>query len=192
MTSTGSPAAEVRREQAAELGRRYGAGASVKELERDFGLSHGTVLNRLRQAGAVMRTPAQTRRLQAAHHEDARPAQAVRLRTQYEQENASVEALAMKEGLSARTVRRRLAEAGTTLRTGQQTRRLAAGATAVEARQRLAADVRRRYEAGEGVPALAADCGTSQSTVYRLLRLAHTVMRPQHRHGPHKRTARPP
>jgi AraC-like DNA-binding protein len=193
MTTDPLSAAEARRKQATELGRRYDAGASVEDLERESGLSHGTVLNRLRQAGTVMRTPAQTRQLQAgAQQERERRALGARLRTQYEQEGKTVEALAVQEGLSARTVRRRLVEAGAVLRSGQQTRRLAADPTAAMARQRLAADLRRRYEAGAAVPALAADCGTSESTVYRLLHQAHTVMRPQHRHGPRNRTARPP
>jgi AraC-like DNA-binding protein len=193
MTTDPLSAAEARRKQATELGRRYDAGASVEDLERESGLSHGTVLNRLRLAGTVMRTPAQTRRLQAgAQQELARRAQGARLRTQHEQEGATVEALAVQEGLSARTVRRRMVEAGAILRSGQQTRRLTADPKAVEARRRLAGDLRRRYEAGAGVPALAADCGMSERTVYRLLHQAHTVMRPQHRHGPRSRSARPP
>ncbi|WP_405731224.1 helix-turn-helix domain-containing protein [Streptomyces sp. NBC_01537] len=53
--------------------------------------------------------------------------------------------------------------------------------------------LRTRYEAGEVVPALAADCGCSVSTIYRLLRKAGTTMRPQHQTGPAaRRAARPP
>jgi len=182
------PPAEARREQAVHLRRRYDDGASVQDLEQETGLSHGTVLNRLRQAGTAMRTPAQTRQLHAG---DAQTALGLRFRTRYEA-GATVETLAEEEGLSARTVRRRLTEAATILRSAQESRRLAAGATNVRSRQRLATDLRRRYEAGEGVPALAAAYGKSPSTVYRLLHAADTVMRPQHHHGPGERKARPP
>jgi AraC-like DNA-binding protein len=193
MTTPPPSAAEMRHKQAKELRERYDAGASVEDLERESGLSHGTVLNRLRQTGTVMRTPAQTRRLQAGgQQEGTRRALGARLRTQYEQTGASVEALADQEGLSTRTVRRRLAEAGATFRTRQQTRDLTTGPAAVEARQHLAAELRERYEAGADVPALAADCGTSPSTVYRLLHQARTVMRPQHRRGPRDQRVRPP
>ncbi|MEV6013198.1 helix-turn-helix domain containing protein [Streptomyces sp. NPDC051976] len=192
MTATLSAAAEARRRQAVELGRRYDEGASVEELERETGLSHGTVVNRLRHAGTVMRTPAQTRRLRAGEEqEQARRALGVRLRAEYTA-GASVEALALQEGLSARTVRRRLTDVGAVLRSGQETRRARADALSVEARRRLAAELRRGYEAGDGVPDLAVAFGTSVSTVYRLLRQAHTVMQPPHRHGRRDRAARPP
>ena len=193
MTTTSLPSAEARRKQAEELGKRYDAGASVEDLERESGLSHGTVLNRLRQAGTVMRTPSQTRRLRTgAQQEEARRALGVRLRAQYELEEASVETLAAQENLSARTICRRLTEAGAALRPRRQPRTRAADLAAVEARRRLAADLRRRYEAGAGVPELAADGGVSKSTVYRLLHQAEAAMRPQHRHGPRGPTARPP
>lgn len=193
MITTPLSAAEARLKQAEELRERYDAGASVDDLERESGLSHGTVLNRLRQAGTVMRTPTHTRRLRAgAQQEDARRALAARLRTQYEQTGASVQALAAQEGLSTRTVRRRLADAGAVLRTRQQTRELTAGRTAAKARQRLATALRERYEADADVPTLAAEFGTSPSTVYRLLHQAHTAMRSQHQHGQRDQRARPP
>lgn len=193
MTTTPLPSAEARRKQAEELGERYDAGASVEDLERESGLSHGTVLNRLRQAGTVMRTPSQTRRLRTGgQQEEARRALGARLRAQYEQEAATIEALAAQENLSARTIRRRLTEAGATLRPCQQPQTRAADPAAPEARRLRAADLRHRYEAGAGVPELAADDGVSESTVYRLLHQAEAAMRPQHRHSPRGPTARPP
>lgn len=180
MTTIRERAARARLEQARRLRERYEGGASVDDLQRESGLSHGTVLNRLHQVGTFMRTPAGTRQLQAgAQQEHARRELGARLRFQYEQVGLSVEALAVQEGLSARTVRRRLFEAGAVLRSRKS--RTADG-VAAEARRGLAADLRDRYEAGASVPALAAGCGLSASTVYRLLHLARAVMRPQFRH----------
>lgn len=181
MTATSIPPTAARRKQAVELRRLYDAGATVEDLERVSKLSHGTVVNRLRQAGTVMRTPAETRRLQAGRLEVLRQLQGRRLREQYERDGMSVQALAAQEGLSARTVRRRLRAAGAVLRSGAQTRRLAADPVAAEARRRLAADLRKRYEGGSDVSALAAEQGRSVSTVYRLLREAGTALRPRSR-----------
>ncbi|SFF93245.1 hypothetical protein SAMN05216251_14014 [Actinacidiphila alni] len=172
---------EARRRQAIELRARYDAGASVEDLERTTGLSHGTVLNRLREAETVMRTPAQTRRLRA-DTQQVRLRQAVnaRVRELYES-GMSVKALAEQEGWSPRTVRRRLVEGGAVLRSAQQARRLA-GREVAAARHARAGALRVRYEAGEDVPGLAAESGVSAATVYRLLHLAGARMRPQHRH----------
>jgi transposase len=181
MTATSvSAAAEARDKQAQELRRLYDAGATVEDLEHVSQLSHGTVVNRLRRAGTVMRTPAETRRLRTGRSEVLRQLQGRRLREQYERDGMSVQALAVQEGLSARTVRRRLRAAGAVLRSGAQARRLAADPVAAEARRRLAADLRKRYEDGTGVTALAAEYGRSVSTVYRLLHEAG-ALRPRSR-----------
>ncbi|MFC5638014.1 helix-turn-helix domain-containing protein [Streptomyces bullii] len=45
------------------LRARYESGATVDELVASSGLSYGTVLNRLHDAGTVMRTSWQTRRM---------------------------------------------------------------------------------------------------------------------------------
>jgi hypothetical protein len=64
------------------LRARYESGATVDELVAASGLSYGTVLNRLHDAGTVMRTSWQTRRLR--QDPQARQRLAARLRTLYE------------------------------------------------------------------------------------------------------------
>jgi AraC-like DNA-binding protein len=161
------------------LRERYESGATVQELVVASGLSYGTVLNRLRSAGTVMRTSWQTRRMR--QDPQARLRLATKLRTLYEQHGATLAELAAAASLSKRAARRLLIEAGGTPRTPQETLRLRAGARAAE-RHRLAVSLRERYEAGTTVADLAAECGYSVATVYRLLHLAGTRIRPQHSH----------
>ncbi|WP_328672674.1 helix-turn-helix domain-containing protein [Streptomyces sp. NBC_00328] len=171
------------------LREQYVAGATVDELVTASGLSYGTVLNRLHDAGTVMRTSWQTRRLR--QDPQARQRLAVRLRTLYEEHGATLTELASAAGETRLVARRLLVEAGGTVRTTQQTLRMRAAARAAE-RQKLVLSLRARYEAGATVPDLAEDCNYSIATVYRLLHQAGTRMRPQHRHGPaHDPSKRP-
>ncbi|WP_425245518.1 helix-turn-helix domain-containing protein [Streptomyces sp. NEAU-NA10] len=163
------------------LREQYESGAAVDELVAASGLSYGTVLNRLHDAGTEMRTPWQTRRMR--QDPQARKRLAAHLRTLYEQHGATLTELAAGAGETRRAVRRLLIEAGGTVRTTQQTLRIRAAARATE-RHKLALSLRARYEAGATVPALATECSYSIATVYRLLHQAGTPMRPQHRHGP--------
>ena len=163
------------------LRARYESGATVDELVASSGLSYGTVLNRLHDAGTVMRTSWQTRRMR--QDPEARQRLAAHLRTLYERHGATLTELAAAAGGTRRAARRLLIEAGGTVRTTQQTLRMRAAARAVE-RQKLAVSLRARYEAGASVPELAEDCNYSVATVYRLLQQARTPMRPRHRHGP--------
>ncbi|MCM2419071.1 helix-turn-helix domain-containing protein [Streptomyces sp. RKAG293] len=136
-----------------------------------------------------MRTPQETRRHRGAAAR--RTLLAAGLRTRYEQ-GATLGDLVTQCGRSARTVRRLLQEAGATLRTPLQARQLRK-ATAAFVRHQLMAALRSRYEAGQSVPALAADHGCSVTTIYRLLRTAGTPMRPPQRPGPQgRRAGRPP
>ncbi len=169
-----SPTPESLREQ-------YESGATVHRLVADSGLSYGTVLNRLREAGTEMRTSWQTRRMLNDAH--ARQRLAAHLRVLYEKHGATFAELATAAGESRRGARRLLIEAGGTPRTSQQTQRVRSAARAAE-RQRLAMFLRKRYEAGASVPGLARKCNCSVATVYRLLHQAGTRMRPQHQHGP--------
>ncbi|MET7696400.1 helix-turn-helix domain containing protein [Streptomyces sp. NPDC005485] len=162
------------------LREQYESGASVAELVTTSGLSYGTVLNRLRDAGTIMRTSWQTRRMRDGQ---ARRNLAARLRRLYEQEGATLTELAAAGSVTRRAARRLLIEDGGRPRTTQQTLRIRSAAHTA-ARKQLAASLRARYEAGATVPELARDCNYSVATVYRLLRQAHTRMRPQHRHGP--------
>lgn len=163
------------------LRNQYESGATVDELVSASGLSYGMVLNRLHDAGTVMRTSWQTRRMR--QDSQARRRLAARLRTLYEQQGATLAELAAVAGESRRGARRLLLEAGGTVRTPQQTLRMRAAARAAE-RQKLALSLRARYEEGATVPDLAKACNYSVATVYRLLHQASTRMRPQHRHGP--------
>ncbi|MFJ9473672.1 helix-turn-helix domain-containing protein [Streptomyces mirabilis] len=171
------------------LRKEYEAGATVDELVAASGLSYGTVLNRLHDAGTVMRTSWQTRRMR--QDPEARRRLAAHLRTLYEQHGATLTELAAGAGETRRAARRLLIEAGGTVRTTQQTLRMRAAGRAAE-RHKLALSLRARYEAGASVPELAEDCNYSVATVYRLLHQAKTRMRPQHRHGPpHDEDKRP-
>ncbi|MFE9882531.1 helix-turn-helix domain-containing protein [Streptomyces sp. NPDC005784] len=167
----------------------YESGATVDELVADSGLSYGTVLNRLHDAGTEMRTSWQTRRLRESP--EARQHLAARLRALYEKHGATLTELATVGGETRRSARRLLTEAGGTVRTTRQTVRLRSAARAAE-RQKLALSLRARYEGGATVPELAEDCNFSTATVYRLLHQANTPMRPQHRHGPADRTRKRP
>ncbi|MFC8663693.1 helix-turn-helix domain-containing protein [Streptomyces sp. NPDC057199] len=166
------------------LRARYESGATVDELVAASGLSYGTVLNRLREAGTTMRTSWQTRRMRDGQ---ARRTLAARLRRLYEQQGATLTELAAAGSVTRRVARRLLIEAGGRPRTTQHTLRIRAAADAAR-RRKLAVGLRARYEAGVSVPELAKECNYSIATVYRLLRLANTRMRPQHRHGPTRRT----
>ncbi|MFE2487733.1 helix-turn-helix domain-containing protein [Streptomyces mirabilis] len=166
------------------LRKQYEAGATVDELVTTSGLSYGTVLNRLHDAGIVMRTSWQTRRMR--QNPEARKRLAARLRTLYEQHGATLTELAAAAGETRRGARRLLIEAGGTVRTTQQTLRVRAAARAAE-RYKVALSLRARYEAGATVPELATEHSYSIATVYRLLHQAGTPMRPQHRHGPTRR-----
>lgn len=163
------------------LRKQYESGATVDELVAASGLSYGTVINRLHDAGTVMRTSWQTRRMR--QDPQARQHLAARLRTLYEQHGATLTELAAAAGETRRAARHLLIEAGGTVRTTQQTLRLRTAARAAE-RHKLALSLRARYEAGASVPDLAKECNYSVATVYRLLHQARTRMRPQHNHLP--------
>lgn len=167
------------------LRQRYEAGATVDELVTASGLSYGTVLNRLHDAGTVMRTSWQTRRMR--QNPQARKRLAAHLRTLYEQHGATLTELAAAAGETRRGARRLLIEAGGTVRTAQQTLRVRAAARAAE-RYKVAVSLRARYEAGATAPDLAREYSYSVATVYRLLHQAGTRMRPQHHHGPARDT----
>lgn len=171
------------------LREQYESGATVAELVAASGLSYGTVLNRLHDAGTVMRTSWQTRRMR--QNPQARRRLAAHLRTLYEQHGATLTELATAAGETRRGVRRLLIEAGGTVRTTQETLRMRAAARAAE-RHKLAASLRVRYEAGATVPDLAREHSYSVATVYRLLHQAGTRMRPQHLHGPTRREGQGP
>jgi hypothetical protein len=178
-TNTNRPArwSAARQRQALELSARYRHGETVRGLAAATGLSPSTVLNRLRMVDTPMRTPHQTR----AHREAPERAHlADQLRSAY-QSGATVAVLAERHSLSARTVRRLLREAGTVLRTGPETRRLARSKDEVAREQQQIQELRRWYEAGVSVPALAAVHECSPSTVYRLLHRAGATMRPRGR-----------
>ncbi|WP_246204025.1 helix-turn-helix domain-containing protein [Streptomyces tailanensis] len=163
------------------LRKQYESGATIDELVATSGLSYGTVLNRLHDAGTEMRTSWQTRRMR--EDPQARQRLAAHLRTLYEEHGATLTELAAAAGETRRAARRLLIEAGGTVRTTQQTLRMRSAARAVE-RQKLAVSLRARYKAGATVPDLAQECNYSVATVYRLLHQAGTRMRPQHTHSP--------
>ncbi|MGW0633272.1 helix-turn-helix domain-containing protein [Streptomyces sp. NPDC002758] len=171
------------------LRQQYESGATVDELVTASGLSYGTVLNRLHDAGTVMRTSWQTRRMRQSPQ--ARRRLAAHLRTLYEQHGATLTELAAAAGETRRAARRLLIEAGGTVRTTQQTQRMRAAARAAE-RRKLALSLRARYEAGATVPELSREHSSSVATVYRLLHQAGTRMRPQHHHGPARGTRKRP
>ncbi|MER6534564.1 helix-turn-helix domain containing protein [Streptomyces sp900105755] len=171
------------------LRQQYESGATVDELVTASGLSYGTVLNRLHDAGTVMRSSWQTRRMR--QNPQARKRIAARLRTLYEQHGATLTELAAAAGETRRGARRLLIEAGGTVRTTQQTQRMRSAARAAE-RHKAALSLRTRYEAGATVPELAREHSYSVATVYRLLHQAGTPMRPQHTHGPAHDTRKQP
>ncbi|WP_230194125.1 helix-turn-helix domain-containing protein [Streptomyces coriariae] len=163
------------------LRKQYESGATVDELVTASGLSYGTVLNRLHDAGTEMRTSWQTRRMR--QNPQARQRLAAHLRTLYEQHGATLTELAAVAGETRRAARRLLIEAGGTVRTTRQTLQVRAAARAAE-RNKVALSLRARYEAGATVPELAQEHSYSIASVYRLLHQAGTCMRPQHHHGP--------
>ena len=180
-TSTGkSPRSSrrnaARQRQALDLSARYRHGASVPELAAATGLSRATVLNRLRLVDTPMRTPSQTRRLRQGPD---RARTADQLSADY-RAGASVTALAAQHDMSPRTVGRLLREAGTLLRSGAETRRIARAAQESKDTQHRD-QLRRWYESGIRVRALAAVHDCSTATVYRQLKRAGTVMRPRGR-----------
>ncbi|MFF0188583.1 helix-turn-helix domain-containing protein [Streptomyces sp. NPDC005244] len=175
-----TPASHSNEVTAQALREQYESGATVDELVASSGLSYGSVLNRLHDAGTVMRTSWQTRRLRDGH---ARRNLAARLRRLYEQQGATLTELAAAGSVTRRVARRLLIEAGGTPRTTQQTLRIRSAASTAR-RKKLALSLRARYEAGATVPDLAAECSYSVGTVYRLLHQAGTRMRPKHNHGP--------
>lgn len=162
------------------LREQYESGSTVDQLVASSGLSHGTVLNRLHEAGTVMRTSWQTRRMREGQ---ARRNLAARLRRLYDEQGATLTELAVAGSVTRRVARRLLIEAGGTPRTTQQTLRIRSAASTAR-RMKLASSLRARYEAGATVPDLAAECSYSVGTVYRLLHQAGTRMRPKHHHGP--------
>ncbi|MFB6636266.1 helix-turn-helix domain-containing protein [Streptomyces chartreusis] len=163
------------------LRKQYESGATVEELVTASGMAYGTVLKRLHDAGTVMRTSWQTRRMR--QDPQARRRLATHLRTLYEQHGKTLAELAAAAGATRRGARRLLVEAGGTVRTTQQTLRMRAAARAAE-QHKLALSLRKKYEAGASVPDLAEEANYSIATVYRLLHAANTRMRPQHSHGP--------
>ncbi|WP_326663485.1 helix-turn-helix domain-containing protein [Streptomyces canus] len=174
------PSADAQSVTSQSLREQYESGATVAELVAASGLSYGTVLNRLREAGTVMRTSWQTRRMRDGQ---ARRNLAARLRRLYEQQGATLTELAVAGSVTRRAARRLLIEAGGTPRTAQQTLHIRSAANAAR-RMKLAVSLRVRYEAGATVPDLAEECSYSVGTVYRLLHQAGTRMRPKHNHGP--------
>ncbi|MEV5439567.1 helix-turn-helix domain-containing protein [Streptomyces sp. NPDC052682] len=156
------------------LRERYEAGSTVQELVAISGLSHGTVINRLRSAGTVMRTPWETRRMREA---PARRRLASHLRRLYEQHGATLAELALAGAKTKRAARQLLIEAGGKPRTAQETLRIRSAARAAE-RQKLMTALRKKYENGAAVSGLAAEHHLSVATVYRLLHQAKTQMRP--------------
>lgn len=162
------------------LREQYESGSTVDQLVASSGLSYGTVLNRLHEAGTEMRTSWQTRRLRDGQ---ARRNLAARLRRLYEQQGATLAELAAAGSVTRRVARRLLIEAGGTPRTTQQTLRIRSAATTAR-RTKLALSLRARYEVGATVPDLAKECNYSVGTVYRLLHQVGTCMRPKHNHGP--------
>jgi Mor family transcriptional regulator len=176
-----TPASHSDEVTAQALRQQYESGATVDELVAASGLSYGTVLNRLHDAGTEMRTSWQTRRMR--QDPQARKRLAAHLRTLYEQHGATLTELAAAAGETRRGARRLLIEAGGTVRTTQQTLQMRATARAAE-RRKLALSLRARYEAGATVPDLAKQHSYSIATVYRLLHQASTRMRSQHNHGP--------
>jgi transposase len=179
----------ARQRQALDLSARYRHGASVNELARTTGMSKSTVLNRLRLVDTPMRTPQQTRLLRADPGQAAaRSERAAEMRRWYET-GASVAALAAVFDCSPRTVRRLLTQANIALRSASQTRALNSDQ---QARRDLMQSLRARYEAGASVLLLAAGCGYSTSTVYRLLHQAGATLRPRHRPAPETRGDRSP
>lgn len=172
-----------------KLREQYEAGATVQELVDANCLPYGTVLNRLHDAGTVMRTPWQTRRLR--EDPQARARLAARLRVLYEKHGATLDELARKAGKSKPATRRLLIEAGGEVRTTRQTRQIRSAPSKAK-RTKLALWLREQYEAGASVPELARACNFSVATVYRLLREAGTPMRPQHRHGPARHLRKQP
>ncbi|MFD8736587.1 helix-turn-helix domain-containing protein [Streptomyces sp. NPDC059618] len=176
--------AEIKAATASDLRERYESGATVAQLVAVSGLSYGTVLNRLHEAGTVMRTSWQTRRMRDLQ---ARQNLAARLRRLYEQHGATLTELAAAGAGTRRAARRLLIEAGGAPRTTRETLRIRSAAERA-AREELSASLRARYEAGASVPGLAKEFSYSVATVYRLLHQAGTRMRPQHRHGPARGT----
>ncbi|MGV4924113.1 helix-turn-helix domain containing protein [Streptomyces sp. BHT-5-2] len=182
--------AEARKRQALDLRTYYDAGATVSELQERTGLSHGTVVSRLRAAGTTMRTPSETRQLRSdVGQVEARRRLAALLRIRYES-GLKVDALAAECGRSARTVRRLLIEAGTVMRSPRETRQLQQSAARQSAaRQQPMVELMSRYDEGEKVSVLAIEYGCSDSTVYRLPREAGAAKRLRHR--PPSRTPGP-
>ncbi|MBY8887222.1 helix-turn-helix domain containing protein [Streptomyces sp. PTM05] len=171
---------------ASSLRRRYEAGATVAELVAETGLSHGTVVNRLHQAGTIMRAPWETRRMREdPERAAARKRLAIRLRRLYESHGATLAELAAAGAGSPRNARRLLLDAGATLRTTQETIRLRS-INRTETHRRLLASVRSQYEARVPVAQIAMNHGYSIATIYRLLRQAKTPMRYR---NPQTRTA---
>jgi hypothetical protein len=74
------------------LRKQYESGATVDELVAASGLSYGTVLNRLHEAGTEVRTSWQTRRMR--QDPQARRRLAAHLRALYEQHGATLTELA--------------------------------------------------------------------------------------------------
>lgn len=112
------------------LRKQYEAGATVDELVAASGLSYGTVLNRLHEAGTEMRTSWQTRWMR--QDPQARQRLAAHLRTLYEQHGATLTELAAAGAGTRRAARRLLIEAGGTVRSPQHTLRMRTAARAAE------------------------------------------------------------
>ncbi|MEZ0070096.1 transposase [Streptacidiphilus sp. MAP12-20] len=106
----------------------------------------------------------------------ARQRQALDLSARY-RHGASVNELARTTGLSKSTVLNRLRLVDTPMRAPQQTRLLRADPVEAAARSERAAEMRRWYETGASVAALAAVFDCSPRTVRRLLARANTAVR---------------
>lgn len=62
MTGVAISKRKVSDDEAAKLAREYAAGATMAQMEKEYGLSHGAVLRSLHQSGVAMRAKAPRRR----------------------------------------------------------------------------------------------------------------------------------
>jgi hypothetical protein len=121
---------------------------------------------------------------------DKRTEAAAQLRKRYESDpRATIRSLATETGRSYGLVQQLLAEAGTDLRSRGGTRD---SSEKIEKRDRLAAELRREYEADPTTTcrSLGASRGLTENRVYRLLQRAGTTMRSGAPRGPEPRIRR--
>jgi len=90
----------------------YQSGMSLKEMSDWYGVSHSTIINRLKEAGAYQPRPIQRLRIRSSSKKELPMEQVIK---DY-QSGMSLYKLAHKYKVSRRTLRRRLVESGTVLR----------------------------------------------------------------------------